>query len=123
MRNEIHFSNDYVQYLLHCMVHVHVMLQCTCSHTCTGSRDATPLVTMGTLDDIDKDYSKLAAQPLEDEALDLQEWSAPPVISEHLTSLFPPFQVGSINVSLNIPINARQVVIELVHKEPGTCIE
>ena len=99
---------------------VHVMLQCTRSHTCTGSRDATPLVTMGTLDDIDKDYSKLAAQPLEDEALDLhgnEEWSAPPVISEHLTSLFPPFQVGSINVSLNITINARQVVIELVHRE------
>ena len=33
--------------------------------------DTTPLVTMGTLDDIDRDYSKLGTQPQEDEFLEL----------------------------------------------------
>ena len=58
-------------------------------------RESSPLGTMGTLDDIDKDYSKIAPPPSEEEVLDLHgnEETAPPVISDCLLTLFPPYQV------------------------------
>ena len=67
------------------------------------SRGSTPLKTMGTLDDIDRDYSKLVPQTPEDELLDLhgnEEKATPlPVHSDHLVTLFPPYQVEFICIT------------------------
>lgn len=58
--------------------------------------------TLGTLEDIDRDYSKLATQAPDDELLDLhgnEDKATPlPVHSDHFTAMFPPYQVLHIHM-------------------------